>query len=116
MGLTFQLDPTFYGDFTPANLQSRSLHLVSGYFSYDSASSTAMTITADLTGLNRLLGFIAMPKGNIFWQTVPGTDFSIQAIQNTVSSISATYDVFMATASSVIGSVTSIPFLAWGYR
>lgn len=117
MGLTFQLDPTFYGDFTPANLQSRGLQIVNGYFSYDSASSTAMTITSAYTGLNRLMGFVASPKNGAFFQVTPGTDFKVQAIAQCVSSVSGTMGAtFTSTASVVIGSITSIPFLAWGYR
>ena len=117
MGLTFQLDPTFYGDFTPANLQSRSLQLVNGYFSYDSASSTAMTITASLVGLNRVLGFLACPKGNAFFQVAPGTDFTVQAVTTVVSSVSGTMsDGFVASATTAVASITSIPFLCWGFR
>ena len=117
MGLTFQLDPTFYGDFTPANLQSRQLHLVNGYFSYDSASSTAMTITAAYVGLNRLCGFLACPKDNAFFQVTPGTDFKVQALTQCVASVSGTMGTtFTATASVVIASITSIPFVAWGFR
>jgi hypothetical protein len=117
MGLTFQLDPTFYGDFTPANLQSRQLQLVNGYFSYDSASSTAMTITAAYVGLNRLCGFLACPKGNAFFQVTPGTDFTVQALIQCVASVSTTMGAtFTATASVVVASITSIPFLAWGFR
>ena len=116
MGLTFDLDPTFYRDFTPANLQSRQLQLVNGYFSYDSVSSTAMTITAAHVGLNRICGFLACPKGNAAFQVAPGTDFTVQAITSVLSSVSTTLDTWMATASAVVGSITSIPFLAWGYR
>jgi hypothetical protein len=118
MGLTFQLDPTFYGDFTPANLQSRQLHLVNGYFSYDSASSTALTITAAYVGLNRLCGFLACPKGNAYFQVSPGTDFTVQAITSNISSVSVAVELgsLCATASVAVGSITSIPFLAWGYR
>jgi hypothetical protein len=117
MGLTFDLDPTMYGDFTVNNLASRQLQIVSGYFSYDSASSTAMTITSTYTGLNRLVGFLACPKGGAFFQVVPGTDFTVKAITTVLSSVSGTtIDTFATTASVVVASITSIPFLAWGYR
>jgi len=114
--LTFTLEPTFYGDFTPANLQARSLQLVHGYFTYDAASSSALTVTAAMVGLNDIKGFIAAPKGGAFWQFDPGTE-TVQPLGGAILQVTGTgVATFSSSATIDIASITSIPFLCWGFR
>ena len=113
-GLTFTLEPNFYGDFSVNNLASRNLQIVNGYFTYDSASSSALTVTTAMTGLNKIQGFIAAPKGNVFWDFNPAT-----AVVRPVAGVfsSATGAAYLtASASFDVASITSIPFLCWGFR
>ena len=113
-GLTFTLEPTFYGDFTMDNLNSRQLQIVHGYFTYDAASSSALTVTASMVGLNRILGFVAAPKGNAFWNFTPSTNLLQPAFGAYTSATGII--TFSATASIDVASITSIPFLCWGFR
>lgn len=114
--LTFTLEPMLYGDFTINNLASRKFAIVNGYFTYDAASCSALTITVAMTGLTDIRGFIAAPKGNVFWQFDPSTE-TVQPIPSAYASISGTcYAVFNATASNDVASITSVPFLAWGFQ
>ena len=102
-------------DFSGKNLASRNVQFVYGTFNYDSASSTALTITATELGLTRIDAlFVSSKSGGAFgvasvsvseWTVAPMTVFA-----------SATLGTIMASASGVIASVTGIPFLAWGYR
>ena len=114
MGLTFQLEPTFYGDFTLDNLNSRQFQIVNGYFSYDSASSTALTVTQALTGLSRILGFVSCGKGDVFFSFDPSAS-TIEPVAGVFSSATGATP-FLSTASFAIASITSIPFLCWGFR
>lgn len=123
MALNFQLEPTPHTDFKLSNLVAKSFRLVHGYFTYDSsASASALTVTAAMVGLNALKGFIATPVGSsisgnqvIMFTWSPSTNMlaPIGAVQ---TSITADIGAVIATASFVVAaSITSIPFLAWGY-
>lgn len=115
--LSFTLEPTFYGDFTMDNLNARQFQIVNGYFTYDAASASALTVTASMVGLNRILGFVASPKGNVFWNFTPGTNL-VQPVPGVIDSatVSASLLGFNPTASFDVASITSIPFLCWGFR
>lgn len=113
-GLSFNLEPTFYGDFSVNNLSSRNLQIAHGYFTYDAASSSALTVTTAMTGLNQIKGFIASPKGNVFWDFNPATAV-LRPIAGVFSSVTgAAY--LTASASFDVASITSVPFLCWGFR
>ncbi len=112
--LTFTLEPRFYGDFQVNNLAARQLQLVHGYFDYDAASSSALTVTTALVGLNTLLGFVASSKGGVMWSFSPATALLQPVAGCYYSATGVCY--FTATASLDVASITSIPFLCWGYR
>jgi hypothetical protein len=112
MGIAFQLDERLYGDFTLDNLNSRQMSFVCGTFAYDSASSTALTVTG--TGLRNIMGFTACNKGGMSFQFTPANN-TIQPISVLSSVTGVCYTV--ATASGdFTTSVTSIPFMCWGFR
>lgn len=112
--LTFTLEPRFYGEFTVDNLSSRQLCIVNGVFTYDAASSSALTVTVAMVGLNDIKGFIASPKGNVFWDYSPATA-TLRPVAGVFSS--ATGAAYLtASASFDVASITSIPFLCWGFR
>jgi hypothetical protein len=114
--LGFRLESRFYGDFTMDNLNSRQLCIVNGDFDYDAASSSALTVTAALVGLNDIKGFIAAPKGGVFWQFNPAND-TVQPVGAAILQVTGTgVATFSSSATIDIASITSIPFLCWGFR
>jgi hypothetical protein len=114
MSLAFTLEPTFYADFTLDNLNSRQLQLVHGQFAYDSASSTALTVTQAMVGLSRILGFVSCGTGDVFFNFSVANS-TIEPVSGVFSSATG-FTAFLSTASSAIASITSIPFLCWGFR
>jgi len=126
--LTFNLNPTFGTDFSLNNLAAKRFKLVVGEFTYDAASSSAMTVTTAMVGLNDIRGFIATPKGNVFWQFNPAND-TLQPVTGVYASISgvgassstsltmdATLASLVPTSSFSVASITSVPFLCWGFE
>ena len=120
--LNFSLNPTFGTDFSLHNLAAKRFKIVVGEFGYDAASSSALTVTTAMVGLNDIRGFIASPKGNTFWQFNPSNDTLQPCIGGRCSvTISATGVFtgmvdFNPTASIAVGSITSVPFLCWGFE
>lgn len=112
--LNFDLEPRFYGDFSVNNLASRNFCIVSGYFSYDAASSSALTVTTALVGLTDIIGFVAASKGGVMWSFSPSTD-TLQPVAGCYYSATGVC-YFTSTASLDVASITSIPFLCWGYK
>ena len=103
-------------DFSLSNLAAKRFKLVFGEFAYDAASCSALTVTTAMVGLNDIRGFVASPKGNVFWMFDPSAD-TVQPIPGIVSSVSATCkDTFNPTASWSVASITSVPFLCWGFE
>jgi hypothetical protein len=115
-GLTFNLDPTVGTDPSINNLAAKRFKLVSGYFTYDAASSSALTVTTAMVGLNDIRGFIASPKDDVFWTFDPGTD-QVRPYSGFIASVTTTaVQYFSSTASIAVSSITSVPFLCWGYE
>jgi len=114
--ITFSLEIDADTDFSLRNLASKSFKLVHGYFAYDdSASSTAMSVTAAAIGLTSVKGFIAAPKGDVFWQWDPGTG-AVEPVGAVRTSVTTDIGAIISTASFVVAAtITSVPFLAWGY-
>ena len=108
-------------DFSGKNLASRNVQFVYGTFNYDSASSTALTITATELGLTRIDGlFLNSNPGGADLPSAFGVA-KVNAYEWTVAPMvvfaSATLGTIMASSSfSCTGSVTGVPFMAWGYR
>lgn len=112
MGIAFQLDERFYGDFTLDNLNSRQFSIVCGTFAYDSASSTALSVTG--TGLRNVLGFVACNKGGTSFAYSPATG-AIQPI-SIFSSVTGVCYSAASGSGDFTTSITSIPFMCWGFR
>ena len=113
-GLTFTLEPNFYGDFSVNNLASRNFCLVHGYFTYDSASCSYVAFDADDVGLNKIQGFVASPKGGVFWTFDPA-NVRLQPVAGAYYSATGMC-YFTSTASLDVASITSVAFLCWGFR
>lgn len=116
MALDFQLEPTFYGDFQVNNLAARQLQIVHGTFTYDAASSSALTITASMVGLTKITGFFAVPKDNVIWAWSPSTSIMTPLSTAYVPVTGTAYATFVGSATVAVASITSIPFLCWGFR
>jgi len=115
--LSFNLDPNMGTDFSVKNLAAKRFKFVHGYFDYDAASSSALTVTTAMVGLNDIRGFYAAPKDGVFmWQFSPSTDI-LTPVAGFMASVTAnSVQYFVNTASAAIASITSVPFLCWGYE
>jgi len=104
-------------DFSINHLASRNICLVSGTFAYDSASSTALTISGADIGLSRIDGLFVSNKSPVIFgvASVSAAEWTVSPF-SVMSSVSTTLCTTIATASGVIASVTGVPFLAWGSR
>jgi hypothetical protein len=114
--LSFELTPTFGTDFSLNNLAAKRFKIVNGYFNYDAASSSALTVTTAMVGLNDIRGFVAASKGTVIWTFDPATD-QIRPMAGFIASLTTTVaQYFAVTASMAVASITSVPFLCWGFE
>jgi hypothetical protein len=113
MGLSFTIDGHCDTDWSVNNLKAKNFCMYTGYFAYDSVSSTALTITTYL-GINNVIGFVASPKDKLVFEFSPANG-TIQPMC-TVGSTTGLAIPLGCTASYSVDSVTSIPFLCWGFR
>ena len=104
-------------DFSFKHLSSRNVCMVAGTFAYDSASSTALTISGADLGLSRIDALFVSNKTPCMFgvASVSAAEWTVQPL-SAISSVSTTLCVLMATASLVIASTTGIPFFAFGQR
>ena len=119
MALAFELNPTFGTDHSLNNLAAKRFKLVTGQFTYaSSASSTALTVTAALVGINDIRGFMAMPKGNAMsWLFDPATDTIRPNVGFMASVTTDAVQYFTCTASLVVANdIASVPFMCWGFE
>jgi len=114
--LSFDLDPTVGTDPSINNLAAKRFKLVSGTFNYDAASSSALTVTTAMVGLNDIRGFFACNTANVIWQYSASTDI-LTPMAGFIASLTTTVvQYFKPSASMAIASITSVPFLCWGYE
>lgn len=107
-------------DFSLNHQRGRNLHFVHGVLNYDSASATALTISAAALGLSRIDALFVQPKEAGFFETasVSAAEWTIQPL-TVVSSSSATGDTSIGvavTTASIAFTCTGVPFMAIGYR
>jgi len=107
-------------DFTMRNLNSRNVSMVYGVLNYDSASATALTISAANIGLSRIDGLFVQPKEAGFFEvaSVSAAEWTIQPLTILASS-SSTGDTSIGvaiTTASIAFTCTGVPFFAFGYR
>ena len=109
--------PYGLADFSVNSLKANNVSIVPGVVNYDSASSTALTISANDIGLTAIQGLMIGCGDMPFKvQRVSDAEWTMEPIAAAVGSVSTSVNVIMPTASMVIASQTGIPFLAWGYR
>jgi hypothetical protein len=104
--------PYGLADFSINSLKANNVSLVPGVFNYSSASSTALTVTANDIGLTSIQGLVV--TGPFQVKRVDDTQWTVQGLSVLTSATGV--QQIIATASGVIASTTGVPFLAWGYR